>query len=93
MTSKVEEKINNVLMESSLLNLAFNRYNFSETIFYFYDKDEKNVKHFFYVNEYSEAVYFYNKLTIEGSKNNNIETNKYKFDYKEINNRTFFMNV
>ncbi len=57
----VEEKINNVLMESSLLNLAFYKYNCSQNIFYFYDKDEQNVKYFFYVNEYSEAVY--NKLT------------------------------
>ena len=76
MKPKVEENIHNVVMECSSVNLTFNRYNFSATIFYFYDKDEKKVKHFIYVKEYSETMDFYNKSSIEGSKNHNIEINK-----------------
>ena len=39
--AQVEYYINNVLMQSSSFNLAFDKSNFSDNVVYFYDKDDQ----------------------------------------------------
>ena len=45
--AQVEYYINNVLMQSSSFNLAFDKSNFSDNVVYFYDKDDQTVKTFY----------------------------------------------
>ena len=39
--AQVEDYINNLLMQSSSFNLAFDKSNFSDNVVYFYDKDDQ----------------------------------------------------
>ena len=85
--NQIKKYIEETLLKSASFKLERDKSNFdnkNDKREYFFDKDNKNIKHFIYAKENSEAGNIYNKKTIDLIKSlYKIETNKYKYNFKE----------
>ena len=84
---QIKKYINETLLKSASFKIKKDESNFNdnndETEF-FYDIENPFIKHFIYAKENSEAGNIYNKRTLDLIKSlYKIETNKYKYDFKE----------
>lgn len=82
--AQVENYIDTILKQSASFNIVKEESNFYNSNEFFFDGNNNSIKHFIYAKENSEAGNYYNRSTINNIKNlYNIETNKYRFDFKQ----------
>ena len=88
---QIEKYINETLTKSASFKIKKEKTNFNDfkdynnkEIEFFFDIEKTFIQHFIYAKENSEAGNIYNKSTINAIKSlYRIETNKYKYDFKE----------
>ena len=66
---QVEYYIENTLKKSASFKITKEETNFNNNDVFFYDENQKSIKHFIYAKEDTEAGDFYNKKTINNIKN------------------------
>ena len=87
---QIKKYINETLLKSASFKIKKDESNFNDNndnndkTEFFYDIENPFIKHFIYAKENSEAGNIYNKRTLDLIKSlYKIETNKYKYDFKE----------